>query len=90
MLDLTDRADRDRAQALARESDVLVENFRSGVTERFGLDHDTVRQANPGIIYCSITGCRSRRPSIARRRHACSHRSEGWAGRNWPRRGMVG
>jgi len=56
VLDLTDRAQRDRAQALARENDVLVENFRPGVTERFGLDYDTVRQENAGIIYCSITG----------------------------------
>ena len=56
VLDLTDGGDCDRAQALARETDVLVENFRSGVTERFGLDYETVRQENPGIIYCSITG----------------------------------
>ena len=56
VLDLTDRADCEQAQALARESDVLVENFRSGVTERFGLDYATVQQENPGIIYCSITG----------------------------------
>jgi crotonobetainyl-CoA:carnitine CoA-transferase CaiB-like acyl-CoA transferase len=56
VLDLTDRADRDRAHGLAREADVLVENFRPGVTERFDLHYDAVRSANPGIIYCSITG----------------------------------
>lgn len=56
VLNLTDAADCRRAQALARDSDVLVENFRAGVTERFGLDYDTVRQDNPGVIYCSITG----------------------------------
>jgi crotonobetainyl-CoA:carnitine CoA-transferase CaiB-like acyl-CoA transferase len=56
VLDLTDRADLDRAHALARETDVLVENFRPGVTERFGLDYDAVRTDNPAVIYCSITG----------------------------------
>src|ERR1700752_2230416 len=38
VLDLTDAADLGRARALAGESDVIVENFRPGVTERFGLD----------------------------------------------------
>jgi crotonobetainyl-CoA:carnitine CoA-transferase CaiB-like acyl-CoA transferase len=56
VLDLTARADLERARGLARESDVLVENFRSGVTERFGLDYEAVRRENPGVIYCSITG----------------------------------
>src|SRR5207302_3904665 len=55
-LDLTARADLDRAHALARETDVLVENFRPGVTERFGLHYEAVRKENPGVIYCSITG----------------------------------
>ncbi len=56
VLDLTDAADLDRAQQLAGEADVLVENFRPGVTERFGLDYETLRERNPGLIYCSITG----------------------------------
>jgi hypothetical protein len=56
VLDLTDAADLERAQRLAGEADVLVENFRPGVTERFGLDYDTLRERNPRLIYCSITG----------------------------------
>ena len=56
VLDLTDPADLARAQELARDSDVLVENFRPGVTERFGLHYEAVRETNPAIIYCSITG----------------------------------
>jgi crotonobetainyl-CoA:carnitine CoA-transferase CaiB-like acyl-CoA transferase len=56
VLDFTDPGDLDRAQDLAAAADVLVENFRPGVTERFGLDYQAVRAANPGIIYCSITG----------------------------------
>jgi crotonobetainyl-CoA:carnitine CoA-transferase CaiB-like acyl-CoA transferase len=56
VLDFTKAADLDRARALARDSDVVVENFRPGVTERFGLDYETVRRENPALIYCSITG----------------------------------
>lgn len=56
VLDLTDPGDRDRAHRLAREADVLVENFRPGVTERFGLHYEAARQGNPALIYCSITG----------------------------------
>jgi crotonobetainyl-CoA:carnitine CoA-transferase CaiB-like acyl-CoA transferase len=56
VLDLTDPADRSLAQELAARADVLVENFKHGGLTRFGLDHDTVRAGNPGVIYCSITG----------------------------------
>ena len=41
---------------LVEDSDVVVENFTPGVMGRFGLEYDTVKQANPGIIYCSISG----------------------------------
>lgn len=41
---------------LAAKADVIVENFRPGVTERLGIDYPTVSAFNNGIIYCSITG----------------------------------
>ncbi|MGQ4878094.1 CaiB/BaiF CoA transferase family protein [Billgrantia sp. LNSP4103-1] len=41
---------------LAAESDILVENFKSGGLARKGLDHATLEAINPGLIYCSITG----------------------------------
>ncbi|MCI0825897.1 MAG: CoA transferase, partial [Chloroflexi bacterium] len=41
---------------LAESSDVLVENFTPGVMERFGLGYDEVKQTNPKIVYCSISG----------------------------------
>ncbi|MDA0734134.1 MAG: CaiB/BaiF CoA-transferase family protein [Chloroflexi bacterium] len=41
---------------LVSESDVIVENFTPGVMARLGLDYDTVKVANPKIIYCSISG----------------------------------
>jgi len=41
---------------LALESDIVLENFRPGKLARHGLDHESLRQAHPGLIYCSITG----------------------------------
>ncbi len=41
---------------LAESSDVVVENFTPGVMERFGLGYDQVKQTNPKIVYCSISG----------------------------------
>jgi formyl-CoA transferase len=41
---------------IAMQSDVLVENFRPGTLERFGLDFETLHALNPKLIYCSITG----------------------------------
>ena len=55
VLDLHDSADRDVAARLVRHADVLVENFRPGVMDRFGLDEQTVRTDNPALVYCSIS-----------------------------------
>lgn len=41
---------------LIKESDVLVENFRPGAMERLGLDYEGVKEMNPRLIYCSISG----------------------------------
>ena len=41
---------------LAKDADVVVENFTPGVMSRFGLDYETVKGVNPKIIYCSISG----------------------------------
>jgi formyl-CoA transferase len=41
---------------LALQSDVLVENFRPGTLEKFGLDFATLHELNSKLIYCSITG----------------------------------
>lgn len=41
---------------LARDADVVVENFKAGVLARYGLDYDTLRAINPGLVYLSITG----------------------------------
>ena len=41
---------------MARESDVLVQNFRPGALERMGLGYEQVRELNPAIVYCTISG----------------------------------
>ena len=41
---------------MVESTDVLLENFRSGTMEKLGLGYDVLRQANPGLIYCTVTG----------------------------------
>ena len=41
---------------LVRDADVVIEGFRPGVVQRLGVDYDRVISANPGIVYCSLTG----------------------------------
>ena len=43
-------------RALAAEADVLVENYKLGGLEKFGLDYATIATINPRIVYCSISG----------------------------------
>jgi crotonobetainyl-CoA:carnitine CoA-transferase CaiB-like acyl-CoA transferase len=43
-------------KSLAKKSDVLLENFPPGTTHKLGIAYPTIREVNPRIIYCSITG----------------------------------
>jgi crotonobetainyl-CoA:carnitine CoA-transferase CaiB-like acyl-CoA transferase len=56
VLDLKDRGDLDLARNLVSRVDVVIENFRPGTMARFDLDYEAVARANPGAIYCSISG----------------------------------
>lgn len=55
-VDLKTEEGRELVRELARRSDVLVENFRTGVLENLGLGAGALREINPRLIYCSITG----------------------------------
>ena len=54
--DLKDPGDLALVTELVCRADVLVQNFRPGVMARLGLDHETVRRLNPGLVYVSATG----------------------------------
>ena len=41
---------------MAAQADVVVENFKTGGLKQYGLDHETLRAANPRLVYCSVTG----------------------------------
>ena len=54
-LDLATEDGRGAARRLALASDVVVENFRPGLMDRFGLDHASLSAEHPGLVYCSLT-----------------------------------
>jgi formyl-CoA transferase len=56
VLDLKDPEDLLAFRALARTADVVVENFRPGVTARLEVDYQTLAEANPRLVYASISG----------------------------------
>ncbi|WP_420123481.1 CaiB/BaiF CoA transferase family protein [Nakamurella sp.] len=56
VLDLKDDHDRSLAHELSARADVFIQNFKPGGLARFGLDHESVRARNAGVIYCSISG----------------------------------
>jgi len=45
-----------RALDIALEADVVIENFRPGIMQRFGLDYESLQERRPDLLYCSITG----------------------------------
>jgi crotonobetainyl-CoA:carnitine CoA-transferase CaiB-like acyl-CoA transferase len=56
VLDLKSEADASLALRLAEMADVVIENFRPGTMERFGLGYEDLAAVNPGVVFCSITG----------------------------------
>lgn len=55
-LDFEDEEGRAAIRALAKRSDVIVENFKAGALKKYGLDYASLEEVNPRLIYCSITG----------------------------------
>jgi len=68
-IDLKSDSGRTVLLALARHADVLVESFRPGVMERLGVGYDTLRDVNPKLVYCSITGYGAAGPLAQRPGH---------------------
>lgn len=55
-LDLEDTAGREVFMRLAEGADVIVEGFRPGVMDKFGVGYPAIAAINPRVVYCSITG----------------------------------
>ncbi|MEM9967267.1 MAG: CaiB/BaiF CoA-transferase family protein [Pseudomonadota bacterium] len=54
--DLSTQDGQDLLRHLAARADVVIENFKPGGLTKFGLDHETLCKAYPGLVYCSISG----------------------------------
>jgi crotonobetainyl-CoA:carnitine CoA-transferase CaiB-like acyl-CoA transferase len=55
-LDLKKPAAREVLLRMVKRADVLTENFRAGTMAKLGLGYDVLSQANPGLIYCAVSG----------------------------------
>ena len=55
-LNLKEEAGREVLLKLVKEYDVVLESFRPGVLDRLGVGYERLRQENPGLVYCAITG----------------------------------
>ena len=55
-VDLKTEGGREVLLRLVREYDVVLESFRPGVLDRLGVGYERMREVNPGIVYCAITG----------------------------------
>jgi crotonobetainyl-CoA:carnitine CoA-transferase CaiB-like acyl-CoA transferase len=55
-IDLASAAGQDLVRRLARESDILIENFKAGDLRRYELDYEALSPLNPRLVYCSISG----------------------------------
>ncbi len=75
-LDLKQTPSRAKLLPLIREADVLVEQFRPGVMDRLGLGYQELRQINPRLIYCSITGYAADGPSAKTAGHDLTYMAD--------------
>jgi alpha-methylacyl-CoA racemase len=68
-LDLKTEGGREALLRLAGDHDVLLESFRPGVLDRLGVGWERLREANPGLVLCAITGYGQTGPSVSRSGH---------------------
>lgn len=64
-VDLREEDGQETVRRLVSGADIVIENFKPGVTERLGIDYETLSVGNPLLIYASITGFGSRGPLAA-------------------------
>ncbi|MGH2987398.1 MAG: CaiB/BaiF CoA transferase family protein [Solirubrobacterales bacterium] len=68
-IDLKSDAGREAFVRLAAEADVVLESFRPGVLDKLGVGYERLRERNPRIVYCAITGYGLDGPNVARAGH---------------------
>lgn len=55
-VDFTQPRGQELIRKLAARADILVENYKVGALQKYGLDYESLRSVNPELIYCSVTG----------------------------------
>ncbi|TAA56489.1 CaiB/BaiF CoA-transferase family protein [Shinella sp. JR1-6] len=55
-VDISTQAGADIIKSLVKKADVLIENYKVGDMQRYGLDYETLQRIKPDLVYCSITG----------------------------------
>lgn len=55
-IDISTAAGQQAVRELAKISDIVLENYKVGQLKKYGLDYASLREVNPGIIFCSVTG----------------------------------
>ena len=68
-LDLKSDAGREAFLRLAKDADVVLESFRPGVLDRLGVGYEVLKDVNPGIVVCAISGYGATGPNVARAGH---------------------
>ena len=93
-LDLKNSAAVDMVKKLVANYDIIVEQFRPGVMDRLGVGFETLREINPKLIYCSITGYGQTGPNRDRAGHDNNYLSlsglNGYSGRDGNRTPIMG
>lgn len=74
-LDLKNEEDRRLFLELAKTAQVVVESYRPGVMKKLEVDFETVKQVNPKIVYCSITGYGKQGPLVKQADHDIGYQS---------------
>ncbi|MFT4713939.1 MAG: crotonobetainyl-CoA:carnitine CoA-transferase CaiB-like acyl-CoA transferase [Candidatus Azotimanducaceae bacterium] len=78
-IDLKKASGQALAHKLIADADVVIENFRPGVMAGFGLDYDSVKDARPDLVYCSISGFGQTGPYVHRAAYApIAHAASGF------------
>lgn len=75
-MDLKDPAARAELLRLVPDHDILIEGFRPGVMARLGLAYETLREINPGLIYCSLSGYGATGPRVQAAGHDANYLAE--------------